>query len=108
MSDVENVLLQFYEADTPMTTAEIANGIQAILRFMLGDDLKEPFRPESVDQLLHTADVSRVHPTMLVAIVRSTFPVRTKLRFWKDFRDRAAQRLDNLGRDSKRILRGLY
>jgi len=59
---------------------------------------------ESVDRFLANADIEQYSDLAKVAMVRTTFPARNKLKEWHSARDRVASLLD----EPEKQLRGLY
>lgn len=61
---------------------------------------------KTVDQWLKETDLSK-STTELCTIIRTTYPARNKLEYWKETLLRLSSELENRGLNSSQILRGL-
>ncbi len=85
-------------ATTPKQLAGYIVGINSLIRsgeFKLLDHALQKIEPNSMSIEL------------MIAIVRSTYPVRRKLDNWAVFLEKIAQQISGLGKDSQKLLAGL-
>jgi hypothetical protein len=97
-----NWLHKFYELDNindAILTAEFIGRISEYIE-QYGFDL--------CDELLDVVDLERLHPVLMVALIRTTFSFRHELNNWVSCRDKISALLYKLGYDSAGVLRGLY
>lgn len=102
MHDTERFLAKIENHTGAFSTAEIGAFISEIVEIISQPD------PGEVEVIFEKADVSRIAPVMLIALLRTTFSVRLRLSNWQIFRDRVRDQLDDLGLESAKVLRGLY
>lgn len=62
---------------------------------------------EAINKLLEDADVDELSPWSLVALLRSSFPLRKYLPAWPPLLEQVRGKLENSGEDAAKILRGL-
>jgi hypothetical protein len=60
-----------------------------------------------LDDVMDKLDMTSVHPTVIVAILRVTYPMRRSLEGWLTFRDRVRAELKRQRLNVDKILRGL-
>lgn len=60
-----------------------------------------------VDRILNEAELDALSPTVMITLVRTTYPARKKLNKWSSAVGAVKDQLDSQGLDSKRLLRGL-
>lgn len=83
------------------TTSELASLLADLEKCARAGDLR------LIDHVLEQLDAESFHETVLVAILRITFPLRQSLANWVSFRERVADELSNRQLDTDRVLRGL-
>lgn len=60
-----------------------------------------------IDEWLKNINIEKLQLVFCVAMLRYTYAISKGLKNWIEFRDKVAIKLDNEGKDSKKILKGL-
>lgn len=67
-----------------------------------------PTQYEILDNWIIGLEIDKIQPLFLIAFIRYTFNAKKRLKNWNSLRDKIAIRLEDLGKNSQSILRGLY
>lgn len=95
-------LAEFYDQHSHASTAEEI--------FPLISGIGEMFQNKqygAVDRVLSEAELATLSPTVMITLVRTTYPARKKLDHWSTAVEAVKDQLDSQGLDAKRLLRGL-
>lgn len=103
---VERNLEWFYSAikdgaeskPTPTALVEVINGVNDFIRGYAFIEL---------DRILQSTDVTVISVARLVTMIRATYPVRSRLGEWVPFRNAAITELNERGKDSSLLLKGV-
>jgi hypothetical protein len=101
----DEFLDDLYRHEGIYSTAELAQMMVAMQNMVIPDG--KTFTPEIIDQVFKAADVDRLLPIVLVAMLRTSFALRQGIREWVPFRDRVRASLDERAFKTESLLRGL-
>jgi hypothetical protein len=96
------VVYKFYDVEQINDAIMTAEFIGCIGEYI------EQYGFDLCDELLDVVDLERLHPVLMVALIRTTFSFRHELNNWVSCRDKISALLYELGYDSAGVLRGLY
>jgi len=95
-------LADFYESAENIKSAEMIYPLIAgITNLFSAKDY------ETINKILIEVPLDKLSPTVMVALMRTTFPARNKLGNWKGAVQSVSDSLKSRGLNSARILRGL-
>lgn len=68
-------------------------------------NLLEENKFEEIDEILKLTDVKIIEPEIMVALLRTTFPAKTLIKYWYNFFDDCFDELKRRNLDAYKILK---